>query len=143
MKIKIDFITNSSTTCHIVAIPENYNLYELVNEHIKLGSKGFHVNEAEFLKACEELIENGEISGEDEISNSLVEILYNKKLLIHSVYGGGGMGDYIPIFNVLSNKHYKRIKEVIDKYPNHFELAKKTIDSWPDWKKEIAGVKNK
>jgi hypothetical protein len=73
MKIKLDFVTNSSSTCYLVYIPETYSIS--INEIRTLKEITYYDVEKD-----EELVVNGEeITDEilSNIMNSLKEIIYD------------------------------------------------------------------
>lgn len=106
MKIKVDFITNSSSTAYIVFIPDNFDISDFKEVIEKSGYKGdyeealdeYDGDEAQFMEQIannmETLRTDGHLWAEDIYMTfwSTLGYLEEKKLVIHSMDTGGGGG---------------------------------------------------
>jgi len=73
MKIKNDFVTNSSSCSYVFCFPKNFNIREYITQ--KLGPED--VEDEELLSAIDELIESNQLIQYDNYStySNMVELL--------------------------------------------------------------------
>ena len=120
MKIKLDFITNSSSTAYVVMIPKNFDIAQAFSElkgkdnswcyEEELGEE-FDDNQVIFLETVVSNIEklrNGEdLWGDDtEAFGTTQEILLDKKFDVASVDISSDTG------GILTGVNMKRIEEI-------------------------------
>ncbi len=129
MKIKLDFITNSSSTCYIVLIPKNFNIADCISKLIKTDSYGddlydlYNNDEKNLPKLIEDVTKNisrlqmGEELWYDDTAcfNTTVALVNQQDLIISGVDISGDMGG---IINGVKMTHIEEIQKRFEENEN-------------------------